>query len=261
MNMVDMIGRCVRYENNDYRYENGNLQMSDVWGRVRIMPFRSYFTSPIILDKSTRRKHMSKFPMDKYVTFRCAMNHIGELPEDIIKYLLYLIIGTDKIDLRLKITEIILEYFNIESLNIQFPKEGNLSYGEIHEAMALKMFHISLMAFDKHNYKEQFWGRGVALDFNDDVIQKKISINSEIKCICCTKYSCKLYNDVPICVRCHEYLELSAFKDIVKIYFSNIITIPEQDIWFLNYNRVRTNNNCKEFNKLISKSLADFELI
>ena len=209
-------------------------------------------------NRSTRIKHMPKFPINKYITFRCAMNHIGELPEDIIKYLLYLIIGTDKIDFRLKITETILEYFNIETLNIQFPKEGNLSYGEIHEAMALKMFHISLMVFDERSYKEQFWGNGITLNYCDDIVQKKISINSEIECVSCINYDCRLYNDVPICKTCKRRLKSINFRYDVRGYFYDALTIPESDIWPVLNCKSKSHANYEEFDELIPASYYNY---
>jgi len=228
-------------------------------GQVYVHPY--YQQSQIILDKSTRTKHLSKFPMDKYITFRCVMNHLGDLPDDIIKYMLYIIIGVDKIDFRLRITEFILSYFIIDSLNIQFPLGGNLPYEAIHEAMIFKIFHIALMYDTGTPYKEQYWGNCITIDYNNKIIQTQISKNSEYQCVCCKQYSCKLYNHVPICVHCINCIESKNIRKLIGEHFADMITFPNINgiYHYMKFLSLKIDLTCyQEFENLIPSTYYNY---
>jgi hypothetical protein len=233
------------------------------WGRMRIVPWWSSWNgekyNEIILDRSTRMKHLPKFPIIKYITFCCVMNHLSELPDDVIKYILYIIIGVDRIDFRLRITEFMLSYFNIESLNIQIPSSfvGNMSYEAIHEATILKIFHIALMNDTDKPFKEQYWGDGVTIDYLDNVSQTRISENSEYQCACCKDYSCKLYNHVAICGECIYRLGTSA--RVITKHFSDILEFPRHDfIWWMEHCNFVPEVGFAEFYNLIPSTYYNY---
>lgn len=108
---------------------------------------KSVYCHRFIANKETRIKYLSKFPTRKYTTFKNSMMPI--LPVDVIRYIMYIMIDTDKIELRLLMTESIYFYFGVRNLSIQFPS-CHLTYEEMHEAMVVKLFAIILMIIDIH---------------------------------------------------------------------------------------------------------------
>jgi len=77
------------------------------------------------IHKDTINKQISIFPMRKYTTFKNVMLKLNLLPVDVIRYIMYMMIDTDKIYLRLYMTASILttnlmkmtKYNNIKKLN------------------------------------------------------------------------------------------------------------------------------------------------
>jgi hypothetical protein len=154
--------------------------------RFLLFPFISQFKTPLILDRETRIRHLSKFPSNKYTIFKCIMLHINELPEDVIKYILYMMIDTDKIHLRLSIVESLLLLFNIEKLDIEFPK-STLTFWEMHEAMLIKIY--------ENRYEN---------------LSKKFSYNlpkDNYPCFICKIHIYNIINDVGLCCKCDSKLK------------------------------------------------------
>ena len=181
------------------------------------------------IDSNTRKKYLARFPTNKYVTFTCCIQNIY-LPSDVVKCILNIMINTDKIHIRLLITEIILSVFKIDALNIYFPKEGDLSYEEIHEAMLLKMFKITLQSFTRRQQRDIFHPFMV---FGDKWWQNRVVERTTIhkrKCISCSRQTCGLTNNVIICKMCKNILHGTFMRDIVTKYCKDILLLSFYNI-------------------------------
>ena len=186
------------------------------------------------------RKSLDKFPMDKYITYYCGMLHNNELPEDVIRLILFSMISTDEVIFRLLIIGTIMPILKINTDDIKLPTESDLTQQEIYEAMVLKVFHISISKRSK--FPDVSWGTRYKLVFNNDVKKKEIYINSYYKCICCNFGSSKLCNNVPICQRCYDKIKAYRMQTKIEQNFKELLTI--------NYNLWTGTASFKGFKKL-----------
>jgi hypothetical protein len=173
------------------------------WSRIRNISFKTHFDLPIILDVDNRIKHSPKFPVNKYLTFKCVMMHLNVLPMDVIKYIMYMIIDSDKIHQRLLISEFVLSILDVQSLNIQMPKKCGLTFEEAHEGTLMKMFEISAepMKFYKQSTMDKYYFKP------EFVAQYKLQCDSQnCTCISCDSYKCTVINNVGICANCYRKL-------------------------------------------------------
>ena len=106
-----------------------------------------------MLSSTIVESNLRKFPTKKYVTYYCSMLQRNEIPCDIIKIILSMMIKTDEIPLRIIIIEIISSIFTINIENIRLPKNIDITYEEIHEIMILKMFYIAVSNIRGKSFK------------------------------------------------------------------------------------------------------------
>jgi hypothetical protein len=206
-----------------------------IWTRILSPRFRTDFKI-LILDRETRKKHLSKFPSSKYTTFKCVMLEINELPVDVINYILYIMIDTDKIHLRLSIVEYLLLLFDIEKLNIEFPK-CSLNFWEMQEVILIKMYEI------KHYDK----------NFDNDKLIYYLS-NTNYPCSVCKKHiNTNMINDVGLCYICD--IKLISETGIVED-FKILDNISYEDFKELKkityYKYLKYDKSCKNL-KFVSK--------
>lgn len=165
-----------------------------------------FMNLPIILDRFTRIQYISNFPMKKYTTFYYSL---PELPMDVIKYIMYIMIDTDKIHLRLSIMEALFLHLNINKLNIKFP-ECSLNFYEMQEAMLIKLYSI--------------------------VYKDKISYDHLPRiCYQCTLCDCASdikINDVIMNIRC--YHKLRDLKNKIIIEDIPVLNVSEKELKELN---------------------------
>lgn len=160
---------------------------------------RSVYYHRFIANKETRIKYLSKFPTRKYTTFKNSMMAI--LPVDVIRYIMYIMIDTDKIDLRLLMTESIYFYFGVKNLSIQFPS-CHLTYEEMHEAMIVKLFDIILT-------------------------DHRLSVDRYHHCNVCKTISNFIIKDVQLCHLCLHRLKYNVSE---LIFNEKLININDNDI-------------------------------
>jgi hypothetical protein len=187
------------------------------------------------------------------------MLHLGIMPMDIIKYIMYIMIATDKIHRRLLITEMVLSLFDVP-LNIDLPKECNLNFAEIHEAMIMKMFEIAIRP-NKFQATPSWGGL------------YKYTTHG---CISCTRYVEEIINDIRICARCHHKLEsykkntiiedsnyfykdkkiLSDFKDLKHITYHKYFEYDDSQkkmIFISKQNQIKRKNLKQNMKSLITQ--------
>lgn len=233
------------FDGDDYGDDYGNDYGNDYARRLHMdmainfclrpqvfMP--SYMMYPIVIfDKNIRTKFLHRFPMERYVGFMCAMKQMQESPEgllnDVINYILHIIMDVDRIDFRLKITELVLQYFRIDALHIQYP-DSDISRNQMHEGMILKLFHVAIMSHTKNGFKSESWGKAMTirnkesyygsgiipfhkLDYKEELVKKKIMV-CYVPCVCCGIQKSYLYNGVAICKRCYGDLRAYEFKRV-----------------------------------------------
>lgn len=154
------------------------------------------FNIPIILDRFTRINYLSNFPMKKYTTFyHCLAEFLPELPMDVVKYIMSMMIDTDKIHLRLSVMEAMLLHLNVNQLNIEFPN-CSLDFNEMHEAMLIKLYMLSCHPKLSYEYLPSY----------------------DYKCTLCNYHGDIKINDVIICIRCYQRIRYFKAKEIIQDY-------------------------------------------
>lgn len=219
-----------------YTYTPLTSKSNNKWGNLPEL---------ITPNKVTREMCLTEFPMDKYITYYCGMLHMGELPEDIIRIILSIMISTDEIHFRLLIAETLSFVINIKPEHIQLPKNSDLTVQEIREIMLLKIFYICI---NETVHSSEWKMHHIGIDNNIDNNYH----NYDQLCICCYNCPSKLYNNVPICTTCHKQITSKTVKTNIDRIFKELLTVS-----IVKISPFTNKVSVKGFNKLIKLTRYD----